>query len=90
MNLTEMDDGDAKRIVDFGAGVVFGLHGRSALRAAVRVDQRELVAPRTALGIAGGEAHAQLGRVRFQAQALLAFHRLADIDCVWRPPTKDA
>ncbi len=27
MNLTEMDDGDAKRIVDFGAGVVFGLHG---------------------------------------------------------------
>jgi cell division inhibitor SepF len=27
MNLTEMDDGDAKRIVDFSAGLVFGLHG---------------------------------------------------------------
>ena len=25
MNLTEMDDGDAKRIVDFAAGLVFGL-----------------------------------------------------------------
>ncbi len=27
MNLTEMEDGDAKRIVDFSAGLVFGLHG---------------------------------------------------------------
>jgi cell division inhibitor SepF len=27
MNLTEMDDGDAKRIVDFAAGLTFGLHG---------------------------------------------------------------
>ena len=27
MNLTEMDDADAKRIVDFSAGLVFGLHG---------------------------------------------------------------
>lgn len=27
MNLTEMDDGDAKRIVDFAAGLSFGLHG---------------------------------------------------------------
>jgi cell division inhibitor SepF len=27
MNLTEMDDTDAKRIVDFSAGLVFGLHG---------------------------------------------------------------
>lgn len=27
MNLTEMDDADAKRLVDFGAGLVFGLHG---------------------------------------------------------------
>jgi cell division inhibitor SepF len=27
MNLSEMDDGDAKRIVDFSAGLVFGLHG---------------------------------------------------------------
>src|SRR5829696_4025492 len=28
MNLSEMDDGDAKRIVDFSAGLVFALHGR--------------------------------------------------------------
>lgn len=27
MNLTEMDDADAKRLVDFAAGLVFGLHG---------------------------------------------------------------
>jgi len=27
MNLTDMDDADAKRLVDFAAGLVFGLHG---------------------------------------------------------------
>jgi cell division inhibitor SepF len=27
MNLTDMGDGDAKRLVDFSAGLVFGLHG---------------------------------------------------------------
>jgi cell division inhibitor SepF len=27
MNLTEMDDADAKRLVDFAAGLVFGTHG---------------------------------------------------------------
>ena len=27
MNLSEMDDGDAKRIVDFAAGLTFGLRG---------------------------------------------------------------
>ncbi len=27
MNLSELDEGDAKRIVDFAAGLVFGLHG---------------------------------------------------------------
>ena len=27
MNLTEMDDSDAKRLVDFAAGLTFGLHG---------------------------------------------------------------
>ncbi|MBW8173571.1 cell division protein SepF [Ornithinimicrobium sp. Arc0846-15] len=27
MNLTEMDDSDAKRLVDFAAGLAFGLHG---------------------------------------------------------------
>ena len=28
MNLSEMDDADAKRLVDFAAGLIFGLHGR--------------------------------------------------------------
>ena len=28
MNLTEMDDDDAKRLVDFAAGLVFGLYGQ--------------------------------------------------------------
>ncbi|HKJ11943.1 MAG TPA: cell division protein SepF [Ornithinimicrobium sp.] len=27
MNLSEMEDGDAKRLVDFAAGLAFGLHG---------------------------------------------------------------
>jgi cell division inhibitor SepF len=27
MNLTEMTDSDAKRLVDFSAGLIFGLHG---------------------------------------------------------------
>jgi cell division inhibitor SepF len=27
MNLSDMDDADAKRLVDFAAGLVFGLHG---------------------------------------------------------------
>ena len=27
INLTDMDDSDAKRLVDFAAGLVFGLHG---------------------------------------------------------------
>ena len=27
MNLSEIDDGDAKRLVDFAAGLVFAVHG---------------------------------------------------------------
>ncbi|WP_298459702.1 cell division protein SepF [uncultured Cellulomonas sp.] len=27
MNLSDMDDSDAKRLVDFSAGLIFGLHG---------------------------------------------------------------
>ena len=27
INLTDMDDADAKRLVDFSAGLIFGLHG---------------------------------------------------------------
>ncbi len=28
MNLSDMEDADAKRLVDFAAGLIFGLHGR--------------------------------------------------------------
>ncbi|MBK8460342.1 MAG: cell division protein SepF [Micropruina sp.] len=28
MNLSDMEDSDAKRLVDFSAGLIFGLHGR--------------------------------------------------------------
>jgi cell division inhibitor SepF len=27
MNLSDLDDADAKRLVDFAAGLIFGLHG---------------------------------------------------------------
>ena len=30
MNLTDMDDSDAKRLVDFAAGLIFGLHGHAS------------------------------------------------------------
>lgn len=36
VNLTAMDPGDAKRVVDFAAGLIFGLHG-SIERVATRV-----------------------------------------------------
>ena len=32
MNLSDMDDDDAKRLVDFAAGLVFGLHGDDRAR----------------------------------------------------------
>jgi len=57
MNLTDMDDSDAKRLVDFAAGLVFGLHGaieRVTSRvfllspAHVEVSAEESEAPKTA------------------------------------------
>ena len=42
MNLTEMDDTDAKRLVDFAAGLSFGLHGRIVVHQGllIRVESR--------------------------------------------------
>jgi len=55
MNLTEMGDGDAKRIVDFAAGLVFGLQGsiervtnKVFLLSPANVDVRAEVAARLA------------------------------------------
>jgi cell division inhibitor SepF len=57
MNLTDLDDADAKRLVDFGAGLVFGLHGsieRVTSKvfllspAHVEVTATEVEAPKTA------------------------------------------
>ena len=59
MNLTDMDDADAKRLVDFAAGLVFGLHGtieRVTSKvfllspAHVEVAAEESEAPQTARG----------------------------------------
>lgn len=59
MNLTDMGDSDAKRLVDFAAGLVFGLHGsieRVTSKvfllspAHVEVAAQEAEAPRTARG----------------------------------------
>jgi cell division inhibitor SepF len=59
MNLTDLDDADAKRLVDFAAGLVFGLHGaieRVTSKvfllspAHVEVTAEEAEAPKTARG----------------------------------------
>ncbi|GAB3428092.1 cell division protein SepF [Flindersiella endophytica] len=55
MNLTGMDDSDAKRLVDFAAGLIFGLHGSidrvtakvfllSPANVNVRAEDKELIA----------------------------------------------
>ena len=55
MNLTEMDDADAKRLVDFAAGLIFGLRGDiervtakvfllSPPNVTVRAEDKELIA----------------------------------------------
>ena len=59
MNLTDLDDADAKRLVDFAAGLVFGLHGAIERVTSkvfllspshVEVTAEETEAPRTARG----------------------------------------
>lgn len=57
MNLTEMDDKDAKRLVDFGAGLVFGLRG-SIERVTVKVF---LLSPQ-GIEVGSGDAPGTTGR----------------------------
>ncbi|MFE4453848.1 cell division protein SepF [Streptomyces sp. NPDC056796] len=53
VNLTAMDPGDAKRVVDFAAGLIFGLHG-SIDRVATRVFLLSPAHTRVVNGEAGG------------------------------------
>ncbi len=59
INLTEMDDTDAKRLVDFAAGLVFGLHGSIE-----RVTQKVfLLSPAERRCHGGGQGPHRRGRV---------------------------
>ncbi|CAM5793570.1 cell division protein SepF [Cellulomonas persica] len=50
MNLTDMDDADAKRLVDFSAGLIFGLHG-----AIERVTNKVFLLSPAHVEVSGGE-----------------------------------
>lgn len=63
MNLTEMEDGDAKRIVDFAAGLVFGLHGTIE-----RVTNKVFLLSPVNVDV-GAEARAQLAQNGFFNQS---------------------
>lgn len=63
MNLTEMDDTDAKRIVDFAAGLVFGLHGTIE-----RVTNKVFLLSPVNVEV-GAEARAQLAQTGFFNQS---------------------
>lgn len=54
MNLSEMDDADAKRLVDFAAGLVFGLHGTIE-----RVTSKVFLLSPSHVEVAADEAEAQ-------------------------------
>jgi cell division inhibitor SepF len=63
MNLTEMDDVDAKRIVDFAAGLVFGLHGTIE-----RITNKVFLLSPANVEV-GAEARAQLAQPGFFNQS---------------------
>ncbi len=63
MNLTEMDDTDDKRIVDFAAGLVFGLHGTIE-----RVTNKVFLLSPANVEV-GAEARAQLAQTGFFNQS---------------------
>ena len=65
MNLTDMDDADAKRLVDFSAGLIFGLHG-----AIERVTSKVfLLSPATVEVSGEGRATDSTGRPGFYNQS---------------------
>ena len=60
MNLTDMDDADAKRLVDFAAGLVFGLHG-----AIERVTAKVFLLSPSTVEVRAEESAAVPGRTLF-------------------------
>lgn len=59
MNLSDMDDSDAKRLVDFAAGLVFGLHGTIE-----RVTSKVFLLSPSHVEIAADEPDAPTGTTR--------------------------
>ena len=55
INLTGMGEGDARRMVDFSAGLVFGLHG-----AIERVTPRVFLLTPASVEIDGGDSQAEV------------------------------
>ncbi|MCV2393415.1 cell division protein SepF [Actinotalea sp. M2MS4P-6] len=64
MNLSEMTDADAKRLVDFSAGLIFGLHG-----AIERVTSKVFLLSPEHVEIAGEEQSVGSDRVGFYNQS---------------------
>ena len=64
MNLTDMDDADAKRLVDFSAGLIFGLHG-----ALERVTNKVFLLSPAHVEVSGDSAAGVAGRAGFYNQS---------------------
>jgi len=64
INLSDMDDADAKRLVDFSAGLIFGLHG-----AIERVTNKVFLLSPEHVEIAGEEATREGSRAGFYNQS---------------------
>jgi len=64
INLSDMDDSDAKRLVDFSAGLIFGLHG-----AIERVTSKVFLLSPEHVEIAGEEATREGSRAGFYNQS---------------------
>ncbi|UJP38776.1 cell division protein SepF [Cellulomonas palmilytica] len=64
MNLTDMDDADAKRLVDFSAGLIFGLHG-----AIERVTNKVFLLSPAHVEVAGDSAAGAASRAGFYNQS---------------------
>ncbi|ASR54341.1 cell division protein SepF [Cellulomonas sp. CW35] len=64
MNLTDMDDADAKRLVDFSAGLIFGLHG-----AIERVTNKVFLLSPAHVEVSGDSAAGAASRAGFYNQS---------------------
>ena len=64
MNLTDMDDADAKRLVDFSAGLIFGLHG-----AIERVTNKVFLLSPSHVEVSGEAGAERSGRAGFYNQS---------------------